>query len=82
MHVRRSRRTRPRTAPAAAQFQGPLPRRPAGRLRFTEVFDGASERVAFNETHGVKGPAVRVPPQPVDRHDARMFRRPGDFRLD
>ena len=44
-----------------------------------EPADGLSQAVALDERHGVKGPAVRVPTQLVDWHDARMFQTAGDL---
>jgi hypothetical protein len=46
-----------------------------------EALDGLLEAVALDEAHGVKGPAVGIGAQTVNRYDARMLQPTDDLRL-
>ena len=59
--------------------QGPLTRVATRDVRLVEVRDGVLEVVPLDEPHGIKGPAVGVGAQAVDRDDPRMLEPAGDL---
>ena len=53
----------------------------AARVGLVKALDGVLEAVAFDEAHGVEGPAVGVLAQAVDGNDAGMLQAAGDLGL-
>ena len=64
------------------QLQRPRGRVGLQRLVGVEAVDGLLEAVAPDEPHGVKGAAVGVAPEPVDRDDPRVLQPAGDLGLE
>src|SRR5262249_45274582 len=68
------------TSAAFVRSIGHLPRGSRiAEITAVKALDSFFKAVSANEPHSVKWAAVGVMPQPVDGHNARMFKRTSDF---